>query len=106
MTLRNETGPEATPWVLRTKLPLGRRGLKSKPVPPPSLWTRAAFLTVSKIESSESSIGRTKQAERHMPRPAPVRVGLLGRKSRPAMARRKSSAYFLRSALVFSAEAT
>jgi hypothetical protein len=105
MTLRNETGPEATPWVLRTKLPLGRRRLKSKPVPPPSLWTRAAFLTVSKIESSESSIGRTKQAERHMPRPAPVRVGLFGRKSRPAMARKNSSAYFLRSALVFSAEA-
>ncbi len=106
MTLRKDTGPEATPWVLRTKLPLGRRREKSKPVPPPSLWTRAAFLTVSKMDSRESSMGRTKQADRHMPRPAPVRVGLLGRKSRAFMARRKRSAQALRPALVFSAVAT
>ena len=51
-------------------------------------------------------MGRTKQALRHMPRPAPVRVGLLGRKSRSAMIRRKGWAYFLRSALPFSAVAT
>ena len=106
MTLRKETGPEAMPWVLRTKLPRGRSALKSKPVPPPSLWTRAAFLTVSKMETIESSMGRTKQALRHMPRPAPVRVGLLGRKSRAIMTLKKASAQRSRSAASFSAPAT
>jgi hypothetical protein len=36
---------------------------KEKPVPPPLLWIRAVFFTVSKIDSIESSTGRTKQAE-------------------------------------------
>ena len=40
-----------------------------------------------------------------MSRPAPVRVGLLGRKSRSIMAWRNSSAYFLPVGLVLSAEA-
>ena len=35
---------------------------KEKPVPPPLLCMRAAFLRVSKMLSMESSIGRTKQA--------------------------------------------
>ena len=106
MTLRNETGPEATPWVRWTKLPAGRSRLKSKPVPPPSLWTSAAFLTVSKMDSIESSIGRTKQALRHMSRPAPVRVGLLGRKSRAIMASKKALDQTALSLAVRSAEAT
>ncbi len=105
MTLRKETGPEATPWVRWTKLPDGRRRLKSNPVPPPSLWTRAAFFTVPKMLSMESSIGRTKQALRHMSRPAPVRVGLLGRNSRAIMASKKAAAQAARSLAVFSAEA-
>ncbi len=106
MTLRNETGPEATPCVRWTKLPLGRRRLKSKPVPPPSLWTRAALRTVSKMDSIESSTGRTKQALRHIPRPAPVRVGLLGRKSRFIMASKNVLPQAFRSAALRSAVAT
>ncbi len=103
MTFRKETGPEAMPWVLRTKLPAGRMREKSKPVPPPSLWTRAAFFTVSKMPSSESSMGRTKQAERHICRPAPVRVGELGMKSLRIMAWKKFSSQSFLSASLFSA---
>ena len=57
-----ETGPEDTPIVERTTLFLGLNLEKEKPVPPPDLWIKAVFLTVSKIPSSESSTGRTKQA--------------------------------------------
>ncbi len=105
MTLRKDRGPEATPCVLWTKLPAGRSWLKSNPVPPPSLWTSAAFFTVSKMETMESSKGRTKQALRHMSRPAPVRVGELGMKSRDSMASKNLRAQARSSALVLSAEA-
>ncbi len=103
MTFKNETGPEAMPWVLRTKLPAGRILEKSKPVPPPSLWTRAAFFTVSKIPSSESSMGRTKQAERHICLSAPVKVGELGMKSFCIMAWKNFSSQNFLSASFFSA---
>ena len=78
---RKETGPEATPPVEPTRLALGRRREKEKPVPPPDLWIMAANLTASKISSMESATGSTKQAESWpRGRPAFMRVGELGRK--------------------------
>ena len=77
------TGPEATPPVERTVAPLGRRRLKEKPVPPPDLWMRAAFLMASNISSMLSPTGSTKQADSWpRGRPAFIRVGELGRKRR------------------------
>ena len=77
---KKDTGPEATPPVEPTRLSLGRRREKEKPVPPPDLWIMAAYLTASKISSMESPTGSTKQAE-SCPRsvPAFMRVGELGR---------------------------
>lgn len=84
-TRMNETGPDARPPVVVTKSPLGRRRENEKPVPPPVRWIRAAFLRVSKIASTESSIGSTKQAASWpSSRPAFMSVGELGRKSSPA----------------------
>ena len=55
-------------------------------MPPPLLWIRAVFLMASKMDSMESSTGRTKQAEScPSSRPAFIRVGLLGRNSRLVM---------------------
>ena len=76
-------GPDATPPVELTVEPDGRRREKEKPVPPPLLWIRAAFLMASKMSSMESATGSTKQAEScPRGRPAFIRVGELGRKSR------------------------
>ena len=41
------TGPLATPVVLRTIEPLGRRREKLKPVPPPLWWMSAIDVSVS-----------------------------------------------------------
>ena len=41
------TGPLATPVVLRTIEPLGRRRLKPNPVPPPLWWMSAIERSVS-----------------------------------------------------------
>ena len=85
-TLMKESGPVETPAVESTTSFLGRRREKEKPVPPPLLWMRAVFLMASKMESMESSTGRTKQAESWpSSRPAFMSVGQLGRNSRPAM---------------------
>ena len=82
-TFIKEMGPEATPPVELTVEPLGRRREKEKPVPPPLLWISAAFLMASKMSSMESATGSTKQAESWpRGRPAFMRVGELGRKSR------------------------
>ena len=83
---RKETGPEATPPVEPTRLSLGRRREKEKPVPPPDLWIMAAYFTASKISSMESPTGSTKQAE-SWPRsvPAFIRVGELGRNFQPVI---------------------
>jgi len=79
---RKEMGPEATPPVDPTRLSLGRRRVKEKPVPPPDLWIRAACFTASKISSMESPTGRTKHAASCPSSvPAFMRVGELGRKS-------------------------
>ena len=75
-------GPLATPPVELTAEPLGRSREKEKPVPPPLLWMRAAYLIASKISSMESPTGSTKQAEScPRGRPAFMSVGELGRKS-------------------------
>jgi len=82
-TVMKEIGPEEIPFVDRTTSARGRRREKEKPVPPPLLWIMAVFLTASKMESIESSTGRTKHAESCCSsRPAFIRVGELGRKSR------------------------
>jgi len=79
---RKDMGPLATPPVDRTTSLLGRSREKLKPVPPPDLWIRAAFLMVSKILSMESSIGRTKQADSCCSSwPAFISVGELKQKS-------------------------
>ena len=81
-TRMNETGPDETPCVERTWSPAGRRREKENPVPPPDLWMMAVSRTAPKIESMESAIGRTKQAESCCSsRPAFIRVGEFGRKS-------------------------
>jgi hypothetical protein len=93
-TWRNETGPDATPWVRCTRSPARRRCENENPVPPPDWWITAMRFTASKMLSSESSIGSTKQAA-SWPRgvPAFMRVGLLGRNSRRiSMARNASAA--------------
>ena len=81
-TFIKDTGPLATPPVEFTVEPLGRSREKEKPVPPPDLWMRAAFLMASKMSSMESATGSTKQAD-SCPngRPAFISVGELGRKS-------------------------
>ena len=82
-TFMKEMGPLATPPVEFTVEPLARSREKEKPVPPPLLWMRAAFLMASKMSSMESATGSTKQAESWpRGRPAFMRVGELGRKSR------------------------
>jgi hypothetical protein len=56
------------------------------PVPPPDWWILAVNLRVSKIESNESSTGRTKQAASCCnSRPAFINVGELGRNAIDAM---------------------
>ena len=87
-TFIKEMGPLATPPVELTVEPWGRRREKEKPVPPPDLWMRAAFFSASKISSMESPTGSTKQAESWpRGRPAFIRVGELGRKSRSVIIR-------------------
>ncbi len=82
-TLRNETGPDATPIVERTRSPRGRRREKAKPVPPPDWWMTAVSLIASKMPSMLSGTGSTKQAEScWSSRPAFISVGEFGRKSR------------------------
>jgi len=82
-TLMNDTGPLAAPIVDATISSFGLRCEKEKPVPPPVWWIRAVSFTLSKIESSESSTGRTKQAESWPSSlPAFIRAGELGRNSR------------------------
>ena len=83
---RNETGPEATPPVVPTRLLRGRRREKAKPVPPPDLWIIAANFTASKISSMESPTGSTKQAASWQSGvPAFMSVGEFGRKRRNVM---------------------
>ncbi|MBA7591545.1 hypothetical protein ES708_33704 [subsurface metagenome] len=81
-----ETGPLAIPPVEPTLSFSGLSRENENPVPPPLLWMRAVFFTASNIDSIESSIGRTKQAD-NCPSslPAFIRVGELGRKSRLAI---------------------
>ncbi len=82
-TFMNETGPLASPAVLRTMSPTGRSRLNEKPVPPPLLWIIAMSRIAPKISSIESFTGRTKQAASCCRgRPAFPRVGELGRKRR------------------------
>ena len=45
--LMKETGPDATPMVVRTMSFLGRSREKPKPVPPPHWWTSAMARSVS-----------------------------------------------------------
>ncbi len=88
------TGPELTPPVEATTSPAGRSWEKEKPVPPPDLWIRAVLFTASKMLSSESSTGSTKQAA-NWPRgrPAFMRVGELGRNRPSAMRPKKRGAH-------------
>jgi len=66
--------------------PWGRSVENEKPVPPPLWWMRAVCLSVSKMEGSESSTGRTKQAASCWRAvPAFISVGEFGRKSRRCM---------------------
>ncbi len=73
------TGPLATPPVDFTVEPFGLNREKLKPVPPPLLWIKAAFLTASNMPSMLSGTGRTKHAD-NWPRglPAFISVGELG----------------------------
>src|SRR3990167_2750792 len=79
-TVMNEIGPEDIPLVEPTISPFGLKCENEKPVPPPDLCIKAAFFTASKIDSIESSTGRTKHAD-SCPNllPAFMRVGLLGK---------------------------
>ncbi|MBA7706060.1 hypothetical protein ES703_114905 [subsurface metagenome] len=81
-----ETGPLATPPVEPTLSVSGLSLEKENPVPPPLLWMSAVFFTASKMDSIESSTGRTKQAD-SCPNslPAFIRVGELGKNSRLAI---------------------
>src|SRR4030042_6945619 len=78
-TCRKDTGPLEPPPVERTTLFFGLRREKLKPVPPPDLCIMAVFFIASKIDSIESSTGRTKHAD-NWPRslPAFMSVGVLG----------------------------
>ena len=81
-TVMKETGPLATPIVLRTRSFAGRRREKAKPVPPPDLWMTAVSRIALKMPSIESGTGSTKQAESCCrSRPAFTSVGEFGRKS-------------------------
>ncbi len=76
---KKESGPLATPLVLRTRSPAGRSRSKAKPVPPPVFCTRAICFSEVKIPSMLSSTGNTKQALsccRSLP--AFINVGELG----------------------------
>ncbi len=87
-TLMNEMGPLEMPWVERTQSFLGRRREKENPVPPPLLWMSAESLRDWKMDSIESSTGRTKHAEScPISRPAFMRVGEFGMKSPSAIMR-------------------
>lgn len=55
-TSMNETGPLATPLVLRTMSFLGRRWLKENPVPP-LWWMMAVFFTASKMDPASPPQG-------------------------------------------------
>jgi hypothetical protein len=82
-TVMNEIGPDEMPLVDLTTSCFGRSREKENPVPPPLLWMSAVFLTASKIDSIESSTGSTKHADSCCSsRPAFIRVGELGMKSR------------------------
>ena len=76
-------GPDATPPVVRTTSPSGRRRLNAKPVPPPDWWISAVCFTLVKMQSRSSSMGSTKQADscwRSLP--AFINVGEFGRNSK------------------------
>ena len=91
-TPRKETGPEATPGLVFTASPPGRSRENEKPVPPPLWWITAMRLSASKMLSSVSSIGSTKQAASWPSAvPAFISVGLLGRNSRASSACSKRS---------------
>ena len=62
-TVMKDIGPDEMPFVEPTTSPFGLSLEKLNPVPPPDLCIIAAFFTASKIDSMESSIGRTKHAE-------------------------------------------
>ncbi len=85
-TLMKDKGPSVVPPELPTASPRGRRREKLKPVPPPAFWISAVARTDSKMPSTESSTGSTKQAL-SMPcsRPAFMRQGLFGMKVREAI---------------------
>src|SRR4030042_5110798 len=55
------TGPQARPEVVATKSPFGRILPKEKPTPPPFFLRIEDSLTTSKIPSTLSGIGKTKQ---------------------------------------------
>ena len=85
-TWMKERGPSVVPPELETWSPRGRRREKLKPVPPPAFWIRAVARMDSKIPSTESSTGSTKQAlSIPISRPAFIRQGLLGMKVREAI---------------------
>ena len=70
-------------------------------MPPPLLWISAVLLTMEKMESKESSTGRTKQADSCCSsRPAFINVGELGRNSRRRITSANSSSVARRSASV------
>ena len=108
-TLMKDTGPLAAPIVDLTTSLAGLSLEKEKPVPPPVWWIFAVSLTDSKMESRESSTGRTKHADSWPnSRPAFIRAGEFGRNSRSFMIRKKESAIFFLPVLSrdTSAEAT
>ena len=73
--------PLDVPWLLLTVAPAGLRCPKVNPVPPPVLCIRAASLRVPNMLSIVSSMGSTKHAAScPLPTPAPVHVGVFGRK--------------------------
>jgi hypothetical protein len=81
-----EIGPLEMPVVDMTTSLAGRSRENEKPVPPPDLCIMAVCFTASNICSMESPTGKTKHAESWPnSRPAFIRVGELGRNSRPVM---------------------
>ena len=82
-TFMKDTGPLAMPPVVFTIELAGRSLEKENPVPPPERCMSAVFFIASNIDSIESSTGRTKHADSCCSsRPAFIKVGEFGRKSR------------------------
>ena len=61
-TFMNETGPLATPMVLRTRSFAGRRRENAKPVPPPDLWIIAVFVRCMALAMAPSTTVRIARA--------------------------------------------